>query len=87
MSAPPVVVLSMEPEVIPVMAKDVEVAPWREVLPETVRAPFALRVSPMFTVEEMVVEPVTASAVVVTPTAVSPPLNARRVVVALSGNG
>ena len=41
----------------------------------------------MLRAELMVVEPVTASAVVVAPAAVNPPLKAIRVVVALLGNG
>ena len=47
--------------------------------------PFALSTPPTLSTLETVEEPVTASAVVVAPTAVSPPLNAICVVVALDG--
>lgn len=65
----------------------VEVAACSEELPKTVRAPLALSAPPTLRTEEIVEEPVTASAVVVAPTAVSPPLNAISVVVAFEGNG
>ena len=49
--------------------------------------PFALKRPPRLRMLEIVVDPVTASAVEVAPTAVSPPLNASCVVVALPTNG
>ncbi len=51
----------------------------------TVRAVARLTAPPTLRTEEMVVEPVTARAVVVAPVAVSPPLKAMAVVVALLG--
>ncbi len=87
MMAPPVVVLRMLPEDMFDMAKEVEVAPARVVSPTTVSAPLALRVPPTLRTLLIVEEPVTASAVVVAPTAVRPPEKAICVVVALEGNG
>ncbi len=80
MSAPPVVVLRMLPDAIPVIANDEDVAAASVVLPVTVSVEFALSAPPTFKIEEMVVEPVTASAVVVAPPAATlrPPLRVAR---------
>ncbi len=48
--------------------------------------PLALIAPPTLSTEEMVVEPVTANAVVVAPAKVAPPLKAMLVVVAFDGN-
>ena len=86
MMAPPVVVLRSEPEAIVEMAKEVEVAPWREVLPLTVKVPLALSAPPTLRMDARVVEPVTAKVPVeVAPVVVSPPLKASVVEVALLG--
>ena len=74
----------MEPLVMFDIAKLVEVAACNEVLPVTVREEFALMAPPTFKIDEMVVEPVTASAVEVAPLAVRPPLNWMRVEVAFA---
>ena len=50
-----------------VIARLVVVACWRDVLPETVREELALSAPPTFRTLLMVVEPVTANAVVVAP--------------------
>ena len=63
----------------------VEVAFWSDVLPATVSVPLAFNAPPILRSKEMVVEPVTASAVVVAPAKVAPPLKAICVEVALLG--
>ena len=84
--APPVVVLSKLPEEMFEIAKLVDVAPWRLVLPRTVSAPLALSAPPTLSNDVSVVELVTANVPVdVAPVVVNPPLNASCVEVALFG--
>ncbi len=76
----------------PVIPKLVEVAEVRSVLPVSVvdamtAERLALNWPPTLSTLETVEEPVTASAVVVAPTAVRPPEKAIWVVVAFEGNG
>jgi len=51
----------------PVTASDVDVAPWSEVPPSTVSVEFALSAEAKLRTPEMVVEPLTANALVVAP--------------------
>ena len=69
------------------IANEVEVAPWSDVLPSTESVLFALSAPPTLRTLLTVDEPVTASEVEVAPAAVSPPLKASCVVVALERNG
>ena len=86
MMAPPVVVLRRLPEAMFDMAKFVEVAAWSEVLPETVRAPWAMTF-PVVVAPPKIVRPEACAPapIVEDASAVSPPLNERSVEVALFG--
>ncbi len=72
----------------PVTAREVEVAPFSEVPPRTVRVLLALRAPFTLRSEARVVDPVTAKVpVLVAPVVVRPPLKATSEVVAPPGNG
>ncbi len=84
-----IMMLAVPSKVTPLIVRPVWRAVAVEALPVSAPTtpPLALSTPPTLSTEEIVVEPVTARAVVVAPTAVRPPENAMRVVVAFEGNG